>query len=151
MTERVFVDKQHPRAYQALLDVAKAARAAAREAGLDRGLVELVNLRVSQLNRCAYCLALHTEALHKLGETRLAVLPAWDETDLFSPVESAALRLAESLTTLPDTAAQDAAYAQAAEVLTPDQLSAVEWVVVTINAFNRVSIGSRHPVTGLSA
>lgn len=150
MTERVFVDKQDPQSYQALRDVAKAARAAARAAGLDRKLVELVNLRVSQLNRCAYCLGVHTRAALELGEAqqRLAVLPAWRETELFSPTERAALLLAESMTTLPDAGGQDRDYALAREVLSPEQLSAVVWVVIAINAFNRVSIASRHPVRG---
>ncbi|MFF8726942.1 carboxymuconolactone decarboxylase family protein [Streptomyces sp. NPDC015171] len=145
---RIYIDKQSPKAYHALVQTADAVHTAAAEAGLDRVLVELVNLRVSQLNGCAYCLHVHTRAALRAGDTpqRLGVLAAWRDTDLFTPVERAALALAEATTDAAGTAAQDTAYAAAREVLTDDQISAVIWVAVTINAFNRVSIMSRHPV-----
>ncbi|MEU8618927.1 carboxymuconolactone decarboxylase family protein [Streptomyces sp. NPDC048623] len=145
---RVYVDKQSPAAYQALVKTAEAVRATAADAGLDRGLVELVNLRVSQLNGCAYCLDVHTRAALRAGETarRIGVLAAWRDTELFSPRERAALALAEATTHPADALAQDRAYAEARAVLTEDELSAVIWVAITINAFNRVSILSKHPV-----
>ncbi|MFE8950007.1 carboxymuconolactone decarboxylase family protein [Streptomyces sp. NPDC003233] len=147
-TRRIFIDKQSPKAYHALVQTSEAVRATAAEAGLDRTLVELINLRVSQINGCAYCLHVHTRAALRAGDTpdRLGVLAAWRETELFTPAERAALALAEATTAAADTAAQDAAYAAARDVLTDDQLAAVIWVAVTINAFNRVSIMSRHPV-----
>jgi AhpD family alkylhydroperoxidase len=147
-TRRIFIDKQSPKAYHALVQTSEAVRATAAEAGLDRTLVELINLRVSQINGCAYCLHVHTRAALRAGDTpdRLGVLAAWRETELFTPAERAALALAEATTAAADTAAQDAAYAAARGVLTDDQLAAVIWVAVTINAFNRVSIMSRHPV-----
>lgn len=145
---RVFVDKQSPDAYRALTATAEAVRAVAAEAGLDRVLVELVNLRVSQLNACAFCLDLHTRAALRAGETtrRLAVLPAWRDTELFTPRERAALALAEATTHPADAEAQTAAYALAHPVLSDDEISAVIWVAITINAFNRVSVLSKHPV-----
>ncbi|MDX2681567.1 carboxymuconolactone decarboxylase family protein [Streptomyces sp. NY05-11A] len=148
MTRRIFIDKQSPKAYHALVQTSEAVRATAADAGLERTLVELVNLRVSQLNGCAFCLDLHTRAALRAGEDtrRLGVLAAWRDTDLFTPPERAALALAEATTVPSDAAAQEAAYADARQVLTDDQLSAVIWVAVTINAFNRVSILSRHPV-----
>ncbi|WP_208639911.1 carboxymuconolactone decarboxylase family protein, partial [Streptomyces tricolor] len=89
-----------------------------------------------------------TRAALRAGDTpqRLGVLAAWRDTDLFTPAERAALALAEATTAAADGAAQDAARAAAREVLTDDQTAAVIWVAVTINAFNRVSIMSRHPV-----
>lgn len=145
---RIYLDKQSPAAYQALVRAADAARATAAEAGLDRVLVELVNLRVSQINGCAYCLDVHTKAALRAGETtrRLGVLPAWRETELFTPRERAALALAEATTHPADGLAQDRAYATARAALTDDEISAVIWVAITINSFNRVSILSRHPV-----
>ncbi|MEV6805679.1 carboxymuconolactone decarboxylase family protein [Streptomyces sp. NPDC051132] len=145
---RVFVDKQSPDAYRALTATAEAVRATAADAGLDRILVELVNIRVSQLNACAYCLGLHTRAALHAGETtqRLGVLPAWRDTELFSPRERAALALAEATTHPADADAQSAAYALARSVLSDDEISAVIWVAITINAFNRVSVLSKHPV-----
>jgi AhpD family alkylhydroperoxidase len=148
VTRRIFIDKQSPKAYHALVQTSEAVRATAADAGLERTLVELVNLRVSQLNGCAFCLDVHTSAALRAGEDtrRLGVLAAWRDTDLFTPPERAALALAEATTVPSDAAAQEAAYADARQVLTDDQLSAVIWVAVTINAFNRVSILSRHPV-----
>jgi AhpD family alkylhydroperoxidase len=145
---RIYLDKQTPKAYHALVQTSEAVRAAAADAGLDRSLVELVNLRVSQVNGCAYCLDLHTRAALRAGETtrRLGVLAAWRDTDLFTPAEGAALALAEAVTEPSDAAAQEAAYDLARQVFTEDQISAVIWGAITINAFNRVSILSKHPV-----
>ncbi|MET7299182.1 carboxymuconolactone decarboxylase family protein [Embleya sp. NPDC005575] len=145
---RVFVDKQSPRAYKALAGTAEAVREVAAEAGLDRPLVELINIRVSQLNACAFCLDLHTRTALRAGETaqRLAVLPAWRDTALFSARERAALALAEATTHPADAGAQESAYAAARTALSDDEISAVIWVAITMNAFNRVSVMSKHPV-----
>ncbi|WP_329459529.1 carboxymuconolactone decarboxylase family protein [Streptomyces sp. NBC_01497] len=148
---RVFIDKQSPAAYHALVKTAEAVRAVAADAGLDRLAVELINLRVSQINGCAYCLNVHTDAALRAGEStqRLGVLAAWRSTELFTPRERAALALAESTTEPADVAAQEAAYAAARQALTDDEISAAIWVALTINAFNRVSIMSRHPVRAI--
>lgn len=145
---RVFVDKQSPAAYDALTRTADAVRAVAADAGLDRRLAELINLRVSQINRCAFCLNVHTRAALRAGETeqRLGVLPAWRDTELFTPRERAALALAEATTSPADAALQEDAYREARQALTDDEISAVVWIAITINAFNRVSIMSKHPV-----
>ncbi|WP_420036892.1 carboxymuconolactone decarboxylase family protein [Streptomyces sp. cg28] len=145
---RVFVDKQSPKAYHSLVETSEAVRATAAEAGLDRRLVELVNLRVSQLNGCAYCLNVHTRAALRAGETtqRLGVLAAWRDTEVFTNRERAALALAEATTSPADAALQSAAYEDARRHLGDDEISAVIWVAITINAFNRVSILSKHPV-----
>jgi AhpD family alkylhydroperoxidase len=146
--QRVRIDRQHPEVYKRQIEVARAVRAAVADAGLDRTLVELINVRVSQINGCAYCLHVHVRDALANGETtqRLAVLPAWRDTTLFTAAEQAALTLAESLTTLPDARTQELDYADAARHLTDEQLSAVSWVVVAMNAFNRISIVSRHEV-----
>ncbi|ANS70414.1 hypothetical protein SLINC_8190 [Streptomyces lincolnensis] len=145
---RIFIDKQSPKAFHALVQTSEAVRTTAAEAGLDRTTVELINLRVSQVNGCAYCLDLHTRKALRAGESpqRLGVLAAWRDTDVFTAAERAALGLAEAANDPTDTAAQTSAYATARRVLTDDQISAVTWVAITIGAFNRVSIMSRHPV-----
>ncbi|WP_250292109.1 carboxymuconolactone decarboxylase family protein [Streptomyces atroolivaceus] len=149
--KRVYVDKQSPKAYHALTATAEAVRAVAQEAGLDRTLVELVNLRVSQINGCAYCLDVHTRAALRAGETaqRLGVLAAWRDTEVFTGQERAALALAEATTHPADAALQEDAYAAARQTLSDDATAAVVWVAVTMNAFNRVSIMSKHPVRGV--
>jgi AhpD family alkylhydroperoxidase len=148
---RIFIDKQSPKAYHALVQTSEAVRATAADAGLDRTTVELVNLRVSQLNGCAYCLDVHTKAALRAGESprRLGVLAAWRDTEMFTAAERAALALAEATTDPTNADAQESAYEAARHVLTEDQISAVIWVAITINAFNRVSILSRHPVPPL--
>jgi alkylhydroperoxidase family enzyme len=100
------------------------------------------------MNGCAYCLDLHTKAALHAGESpqRLGVLAAWRDTGLFTPSERAALALAEATTEPTRADAQTAAYEVARRVLTDDQISAAIWVAITINAFNRVSIMSKHPV-----
>lgn len=145
---RIFIDKQSPKAFHALVQTSEAVRVTAADAGLDRTTVELINLRVSQLNGCAYCLDVHTKAALRAGESprRLGVLAAWRDTEVFTEQERAALALAEVTTDPTDADAQESAYEGARQILSEDQISAVIWVAVTINAFNRVSILSKHPV-----
>ncbi|KOS54127.1 carboxymuconolactone decarboxylase family protein [Rhodococcus rhodochrous] len=145
---RIAIDKQTRPVYRAQVAVAVAVREAVARAGLDRTLVELVNIRVSQINGCAYCLDVHTRDALAGGESpqRLAVLPAWRDTDLFTDRERAALTLAETVTTLPTSDQQDRDYTDARSHLTDDQLSAIVWVAIAMNAFNRISILSRHRV-----
>jgi len=152
-TRRIFLDKQSPKAFHALRETSEVVRTVAAEAGLDRITVELINLRASQLNGCAYCLDLHTTAALRAGESarRLGVLAAWRDTELFSRTERAALALAEATNNPQDTDSQASAYEAARQVLTEDQISAVIWVAITINAFNRVSIMSKHPVRDSAA
>lgn len=147
-TEHVHIDKQTPESYHALVAVATAVSKSARAAGLPRSLTELVNVRVSQINGCPSCLDVHHDRAVAAGvtEKQLATLSVWRDTELFDAREQAALRLAEITTTLPDHDTADREYARAREVLTDDELSAVIWVATAINAFNRVSILSRHPV-----
>ena len=146
--DRLFIDKQSPAAYRAMSAVTGDVAATAEAAGLDRLLVELVNIRVSQLNGCGFCLDLHVRRAVKNGETpqRLAVLPAWRDVDLFSPTEQAALALAEAITTLPEHHERESERIRARKQLTADQFSAVSWIAITMNAFNRISIISGHPV-----
>lgn len=152
-SKRVFIDKQHREVFMGYTEVSKRVQQAAAQAGLDARLVELVCLRVSQINRCAYCLNAHNKKAIAAGETaqRLAVLAAWRDTALFDERERAALTLAESVTRLPDHRTQEADYAEAQAVLSDDEISAVAWISITMNAFNRVSILSQHPVQKAAA
>jgi len=145
---RIALNKQSASVYRAYLDAAAEVRARAEEAGLSRTVLELVNLRVSQINGCAFCLNLHSKALLETGDTvqRIAVLPAWRDTQLFSDTERAVLELAEAVTWISDTHLDDDEYALLREHLTDDQVSLLIWSAITINAFNRVSIMSRYPV-----
>ena len=143
------MDRAQREVYKQRVRAAVASREASGEAGLEESLLELVNVRVSQLNGCAACLATHVPAARKAGvsQDRLDLLPAWREIDAFGDPERAALRLAETLTRLDDAEERAAAIAAAADHFSDEQLSALEWTIVLINAFNRVSIASHHQPT----
>ncbi|MBR8740823.1 carboxymuconolactone decarboxylase family protein [Nocardiopsis sp. MG754419] len=146
--ERPYIDKEHPQVYAALVKAAGASRSASHEAGLGDDLIEMINIRVSQINGCATCLSVHFPKAREAGvaQSTLDVLPAWREAALFTKEQRAALELAESLTVLDPTVDRAAVNARAAAHLTTAQISAVEWTTTLINAFNRVSIASGHPV-----
>ena len=147
-TQHIFLDKQHPVVWRALNGLGLKVREAAEEAGIERKTIELLYVRISQINGCAYCLDMHVGDAVKAGESpqRLAVLPAWRETDLFTEKERAALALAESITELPDCRTREHEEANALEHLSAEEFSVVSWLAITIIAFNRVSITSHHPV-----
>jgi AhpD family alkylhydroperoxidase len=145
---RVFLDKEHPAVWRALNGLGLKAKEAAEEAGLNGALIELLNIRISQINGCAYCLDLHLGDAAKNGESaqRLAVLPAWRDTELFTEKERAALTLAEAITNISDVHTREREGSSARKHLTAQEFSAASWLIITMNAFNRVSIVSEHPV-----
>ncbi|GAA1728137.1 carboxymuconolactone decarboxylase family protein [Microbacterium paludicola] len=144
----VNISKTHPEAYKAMLALSQAVHAASAGAELEPRLIELVKIRASQLNGCAFCLRMHTRDAIKAGETadRLAVLAAWWESQYFTDAERAALQLAEDVTLqsdsgrLPDRGIDPAAFLDEA------QISAIVWLVVEINAWNRIAVASHYPV-----
>jgi AhpD family alkylhydroperoxidase len=146
--QRVNIGEQHPAAYKTLIALSSEVEKAAAAAGLDPLLVELLKIRTSQINGCAFCLRMHTRDALKKGENsdRIAVLPGWEETAYFSETDRAALRLTEAITRVPDGHVSDADFNAAAAVLTAEQVSAVAWLATVMNAFNRVAITSRYPV-----
>jgi len=112
--------------------------------GVDPHLAELVRMRASQLNGCAYCLDAHSGDARAKGEAehRLYALPAWRETPYFTARERAALALTESVTRL-DGGVPDEVYDAAAAVFAPDELGPLLGLIVTINAWNRIGVGTR--------
>lgn len=150
---RFYLDKASPEVWDAMTGLRKAVAAYAKEAELDAELVELVSLRISQINGCAYCLDVHTRLAEKAGVStqRLSLLPAWEEAgDVYSPQEKAALRLAETVTRLPEHEEQQVAQMLSHADLTDAQYAAVQWIAVVMNATNRISIMSHHPVKARS-
>lgn len=116
--------------------------------GLEPMLLELVKLRASQINGCAYCIDMHSKDAIAIGEDpqRLHVLAAWREAPFYSPRERAALGWCESLTLLPETAAPDDVYEAAAAEFLPRELVALTTAIVAINGWNRFAVGFRAPV-----
>ena len=150
MQGRVTISKHDPASYKAMLALSAAAEHGAAAAGLDPLLIELVKIRTSQINGCAFCLRTHTRDALKKDESpdRLAVLPAWAETGYFTETERAALRLAEAITLVSEGHVSDEDYASAAAVLPGEQVAAVAWLTTAMNAMNRVAITSRYEVAG---
>lgn len=146
--KRLHLAKLYPELYQTLLELDKRIAALADEAGLEKGFTHLLKLRASQINQCAFCIRLHTRDALAHGESsdRISVIPAWRDTDYFTATERAALALLESITLIADDQVPDAVYDAAAEVLSPQQLAAVEWLSAAINTWNRIAIPSRYPV-----
>jgi AhpD family alkylhydroperoxidase len=113
--------------------------------GFDARLRELVRLRASQLNGCAYCVNMHSADARAAGETdqRLALLPVWRETALFDARERAALALTETVTLVAESHVPEAAWQAAAEQFSADELGALVSLIVTINAWNAIGVSTR--------
>jgi AhpD family alkylhydroperoxidase len=128
-------------------------QAATREldaAGIDALLRELVRIRASQLNGCAYCIDMHTKDARAAGEAeqRLYALPAWRETPFFTERERAALAFAEEVTLMAGGHVPAAAYDNAAAQFTPREIAALLSLIVTINAWNAIGVTTRAWVPG---
>ncbi|MDI6022720.1 carboxymuconolactone decarboxylase family protein [Leucobacter sp. UT-8R-CII-1-4] len=141
---RVNLSKQDPAVYQQLENLSKAAESAAVASGLDPKLIELIRLRISQINGCAFCCRLHARDAVNAGESadRLAVLAAWWESQYFSDTERAALALAEEVNELSGAAADD----YESDLLDAAQVSAISWLAIVMGAWNRVAIRSGYRV-----
>ncbi|MEL7560222.1 carboxymuconolactone decarboxylase family protein [Stutzerimonas chloritidismutans] len=124
------------------------ARQSRREDGIDKPLMELVKIRVSQINRCAFCIDMHTKDARAIGETeqRIYALNAWRETPFFTERERAALAWAEANTLLPNGIEQ-ALYDELRQQFSEAQLVNLTLVIATINAWNRFGV-SFAPVPG---
>lgn len=145
---RPFLDKAMPEAWQAAQAYSTAITEAASARGLHKVEMEFIKVRASQLNGCAFCLDLHSRQARAAGITqqKLDLLPAWRESDLYTERETAVLAIAEAATRLPLTDDGHSDLAAARVILGEDGFVAAEWVAVSINAFNRISILSEHPV-----
>ena len=117
---------------------------------VDPRLRELVRIRASQLNGCAYCIDMHTKDARAAGETeqRIYALPAWRETPFFTAKERAALGFTESVTLLAQDHVPAKAYAAVAAEYSPDEIAALVSLLVAINAWNTVGVSTRTWVPG---
>ena len=147
---RVALKQLTPDVSAAMGGLHREAVAAAKAAGVEPELLELVRIRASQLNGCAFCLDMHTKDARAKGETeqRLYALDAWQETPFYTERERAALALTEAVTLVADGRVPDAVYQEAASVFKEDELAAVLWAAIVINAYNRIAISTRMAVGG---
>ncbi|QZT62594.1 carboxymuconolactone decarboxylase family protein [Mycolicibacterium austroafricanum] len=142
--DRLKIYKASPELYDAMMTLSTAA---AKD--VDPELAELVKIRASQLNHCAFCLDMHTRDArkHGVGEQKLDVLAAWTEAgELFDERERAALALTEAITELGRDGVPDDVYARAAAVFSDRELGQVIAMAVTINAWNRINVAVRMPI-----
>jgi len=144
MNHRIDYTKASPEGFAAFLGV----HAAVYKASLAKELVDLVYLRVSQINGCAFCIDMHTRDLMKVNMPveKLALVPVWhDAGKLFTQRERAALAWAESVTRVADTHVPDADYAAAAAEFSERELADLTYAIGLMNAFNRFGIAFRSP------
>jgi AhpD family alkylhydroperoxidase len=115
---------------------------------LEPKLKELVKIRASQINGCAYCLDMHTKDASAIGETeqRMHVLAAWREAPFYTPRERATLAWCEALTLLPQTAAPDSVYEELEHNFSSKEIVELTFAIITINSWNRLAVGFRSEV-----
>lgn len=140
MTQRTAIAKELPAAYQAMTGLEKYLETTS----IDKQLRELIKIRASQINGCAFCINMHTKDARVLGETeqRIYALSAWRDTPFFTPAERAVLALTESVTVITKEHVPDAVYNEAAQYFDSKQLGEIIMCIITINAWNRIAIST---------
>ena len=143
MTQRIDYARVAPEAYQAQL----AMEAYVRRCSIERPLVELVKLRASYLNGCAYCIDMHTKDARAAGETeqRLYAVPVWRETPFFTPRERAALAWTEAVTEVGRTGVPDETYDALRAHFSEAEIVDLTMAVIVINGWNRLAVAFRTP------
>jgi AhpD family alkylhydroperoxidase len=126
------------------MDALQALAATTRDAGISEALLELINLRVSQINGCSVCVDLHSRSLRRMGETneRIVAIGAWHHSPAFTDAERAALTLAESLTRIADKPdpVPDEVWDEVARHYDEQALSALVLSIASINVWNRLNV-----------
>jgi AhpD family alkylhydroperoxidase len=145
ITARLDVEDVAPTVYKAVAHLDHATTRQLDDVDFDHRLRELVRVRASQLNGCAYCVDMHSKDARAVGETeqRLHALPVWREAPFFTHRERAALSFTETVTRLAETHVPDAAYDEVAAEFGPEEVGALLGLIVTINAWNALSVASR--------
>jgi AhpD family alkylhydroperoxidase len=142
---RLDIDSHAPGFARALAHLDNAATKQLDAVDFDHRLRELIRIRASQLNGCAYCIDMHTKDARAAGETeqRIYALPAWRETPFFSARERAALAFTEAVTLLAQTHVPAEAFDEVAAVYSPDEIAALDSLITVINAWNTVGVSTR--------
>ena len=131
----------NPAAYQAMLQLEQYVRGS----GLNATLLELIKIRASQINGCAFCIDMHTKDARLRGETeqRIYALNGWRETPFFTPEERAALAFTEAVTLIATNHVSDALYEEVSQYFSPEQIANLLMAIITINGWNRIAITAR--------
>jgi AhpD family alkylhydroperoxidase len=146
--QRVHLSRSAPTAYQALSALAKSAGLLAADAGVEPRLREIVQIHASQLNGCAYCVRVHVDRAVAAGVSAdvIGQIPVWRDSGVFSERERAALELTEDFTFISEDGIPDEVYDEVGSIFSEQEYVALSWILVSINAFNRVAIAGRYPV-----
>lgn len=145
---RVHLSRAARPAYDALEAFTKTVGTIAEQAGIDARLKELLLIHASQLNGCAYCVRIHVDrgVAAGLDADVIAQLAAWRDSGVFDERERAALELAEAFTFIHEDGIPDEVYDHVGGILSEQEYVAISWLLVSINAFNRIAIAGRYPV-----
>lgn len=140
MEKRVDINEKAPQAYKAMF----ALEGYLATTQLSKTQKELLKIRASQINKCAYCIDMHTKDAIKNGETpqRIFLLNAWRETDLFTEEEKVILAITEEITLIHNHGLSDEVYKKAAQLFDESYIAQIIMAVVTINAWNRIAIST---------
>lgn len=141
MQSRIELQKTNPSAYRAVLQLERYVQGS----GINSTLLELIKIRASQINGCAYCIDMHTKDARLNGETeqRIYALNAWREAPFFTAEERAVLAFTEAVTLIATNAVPDEIYDEVSRYFTLDEITNLLMAIVTINSWNRIAITTR--------
>lgn len=144
MEKRINIQELEPNAYKAMF----ALENYLQNTQLSKTHLELIKIRASQINGCAFCINMHTSDALKQGETaqRIFLLNAWNETELFTEEEKAVLAITEEVTLINQNGLSDKIYQQAEKLFDGNYIAQIIMAVVTINAWNRIAISTNKAV-----
>ncbi|NEN97850.1 MAG: carboxymuconolactone decarboxylase family protein [Moorea sp. SIO3I7] len=141
METRLELNKVEPAAYLAMNYLEKYVN----KSGLDKTLIKLIKIRASQLNKCAFCIDMHTKEARSNGETeqRIYALNAWQEAPFFSPEERAVLELTEAVTLISENQVPNSVYEEVSRYFSETEIAKILMAIVTINGWNRIAITTK--------
>lgn len=141
MEKRVNINEAEPQAIKAMYGLV----AYLGTVQLPKSLIELMKIRASQINGCAYCIDMHTKDALKNGENnqRIFLLNGWHETNLYTPEERIALAMTEEITLIANKGLSDQTYNEALKYYNEHQIAQIIMAIVTINAWNRIAISTK--------
>ncbi|MGJ1433588.1 carboxymuconolactone decarboxylase family protein [Sphingobacterium spiritivorum] len=144
MSERINIAKLEPQGYKAMSALEQYIQAS----DVSKTHLELIKIRASQINGCAFCLDMHTKDALKKGETnqRIFLLNAWKETTLFTEEERVILSMTEEVTLIHEHGLSEATYLKAVELLGEQYVAQVLMVIVTINGWNRIAVSMQYQI-----
>lgn len=144
METRLQIDQVEPKGFQSLFGMEKYLQ----QSGLTHTHKELIKIRASQINKCAFCIDMHTKDALSQGESlqRILLLNAWEETELFTPEEKILLKVTEEVTLISEKGLDDATYKKAVQLLGENYLAQAIMAIIAINAWNRLSVSTLKPI-----